>query len=66
MRELPSLTGLFDSTCGRGTRIAGSRRWPGAPLLLPVTGHTVKATRLMAAATEWEYEGGARPSRLRQ
>lgn len=44
MRELPSLTDLFDSTRGRVTRIAGSRRsWPGAPLLLPVTGHTVKA-----------------------
>ncbi|GAB2958101.1 hypothetical protein GCM10023080_017270 [Streptomyces pseudoechinosporeus] len=42
--ELPSLTDLFDSTRGRVTRIAGSRRsWPGAPLLLPATGHTVKA-----------------------
>jgi hypothetical protein len=44
MRELPSLTDLFDSTRRRVPRIAGSRRsWHGAPLLLPVTGHTVKA-----------------------
>ena len=44
MRELPSLTDLFDSKRRRVPRIAGSRRsWHGAPLLLPVTGHTVKA-----------------------